>query len=230
VIGPVARTPVWDRPATVAGFVAAAPNAVLRSWVRERSRGQSLSILDIGCGAGRNAVPLAQDGHRVTGVDLSLPMLEAARARASSSGVAPWCTFVEGTMENLPVPDAAFELVIAHGVWNLAGSDRQLEAAMAEAARVARPKAGLFVFTFSRNTLADDVEPAPGQRYAFTEFAGTPQTFVTENELDTLLGAVGFDREHPGPLTEFNRPGPLAPGSTARHPVIWEGTWVKRSP
>ena len=41
-------------------------------------------VLDIGCGTGRLAIPLAREGLAVTGVDLSDGML--ARARGLSAG------------------------------------------------------------------------------------------------------------------------------------------------
>jgi ubiquinone/menaquinone biosynthesis C-methylase UbiE len=155
-------------------------------------------------------------------------MLDAARERAAKQGVADRCVFLEGTMEQLPVPAASFDLVVAQGVWNLARSDLQLVAALAEAARVARTGAGLFVFTFSRNTLAKDLCPLPGQRQIYDQFSGTPQAFVTEVELDRLLASAGFHREVTGPLTEYNRKEPPPAGTAARAPVIWEGTWVRR--
>src|SRR5918993_5294276 len=37
-------------------------------------------ILELGCGTGRVLAPLAAAGHRITGIDLSPPMLERARA------------------------------------------------------------------------------------------------------------------------------------------------------
>jgi SAM-dependent methyltransferase len=46
-------------------------------------------ILDVGCGFGRHAVPLAARGFRVTGVDLSERMLAAAEQLAHSRSVAP---------------------------------------------------------------------------------------------------------------------------------------------
>ncbi|MYE32588.1 MAG: class I SAM-dependent methyltransferase, partial [Chloroflexi bacterium] len=39
-------------------------------------------VLELGCGTGRVAVPLAASGVRVTGVDLSPAMLALARDRA----------------------------------------------------------------------------------------------------------------------------------------------------
>ena len=42
------------------------------------------TVLDLGCGPGRHAVPFAQRGFRVTGVDLSAFHLEKAKERASA--------------------------------------------------------------------------------------------------------------------------------------------------
>lgn len=217
----------WDRPETVAGFLAGPPNAVLMAWARRFSKGLPLEILDIGCGAGRNSIPLALLGHRVTGIDLSDPMLLAAKGRAEAEGVADLCRFRKGTMEQLDVPTASFDLVVAQGVWNLAVTDFQLAEAIAEAARAARSGAGLFVFTFSRNTLGAEVCPLPGQRHIYDQFSGTPQAFLTEDELEGLL-AAGFDREIPGPLTEYNRQARIPPYGVVPRPVLWEGTWVRR--
>lgn len=44
-------------------------------------------ILELGCGTGRVLVPLAEEGHRVTGLDLSGPMLERARSAVEAVGV-----------------------------------------------------------------------------------------------------------------------------------------------
>jgi len=40
------------------------------------------SVLDIACGAGRTAIPLAQKGFKVTAIDFLLQMLEIPRLRA----------------------------------------------------------------------------------------------------------------------------------------------------
>jgi SAM-dependent methyltransferase len=67
-------------------------------------------ILDLGCGHGRIAIPLAQRGYRVTGLDLSAVFLERARADAAAAGVA--IKWLRGDMRALPF-EAAFDAVIS---------------------------------------------------------------------------------------------------------------------
>ncbi len=49
-----------------------------------RSDGSSRIAVDIGCGTGRNLIPLAERGWRVIGVDLSLEMLGEFKSKAQS--------------------------------------------------------------------------------------------------------------------------------------------------
>ena len=66
----------WSAPSTVTGFAQSPPNAVLMTFAQEElQRSQRARVFDLGCGAGRNAVPLARLGWTVVGTDLSWPML-----------------------------------------------------------------------------------------------------------------------------------------------------------
>jgi ubiquinone/menaquinone biosynthesis C-methylase UbiE len=151
-------------------------------------------------------------------------MLEAARRRVEAAGLDRRVALVRAPMDHLPLRDSSVDLVVAHGIWNLARSCAELRGAIAEAARVARPGAGLFVFTFSRATLAVDDRPVPGEPFVFTQFAGEPQCFLTEVELVEELRRAGFEKDPPGPLTQYNRP--VAGRSLTRGgPVIYEGTF-----
>lgn len=44
-------------------------------------------VLELGCGSGRVSLPIARNGHRVVGLDLSTEMLSLARAQATREGV-----------------------------------------------------------------------------------------------------------------------------------------------
>jgi SAM-dependent methyltransferase len=50
-------------------------------FYREVARETGGPILELGCGTGRIVLPLAEEGHRIVGLDLSEAMLERARAK-----------------------------------------------------------------------------------------------------------------------------------------------------
>jgi SAM-dependent methyltransferase len=216
----------WGDPQVVAGFSRSEPNASLMRFVEdELARTRRPAVLDLGCGAGRNAVPMATLGCRVLGTDVERPMLEAAALRAQARGVSSRCLWALAPMDRLPAPDRAFDVIVAHGIWNLARSSAELRRGVAEAGRAARSGAGLFVFTFSRHTLPPEAEPVAGETFVFTQFSGEPQCFLTEAELLSELAAAGFSPL--GPLAEHNLP---LPGQLNRGgPVIYEGTFRLQS-
>jgi SAM-dependent methyltransferase len=212
----------WSAPETVESFAKSPPNAVLIRFAQEELRRcTSGRLLDLGCGAGRNAVPLARLGWEVVGIDLSQPMLSAGAQRVRDAKLGDHLHWLRAPMDAIPVRDCSFDLVIAHGIWNLARSGAEFRSAIAEAARVSKPGAGLFVFTFSRNTFPPQTDPVPGETFVFTEFSGQPQCFLNADQLVSELGFAGFAPDPAVPMTEYNRPGP-GTLQTGKLPVIYE--------
>jgi len=99
-------------------------------------------VLDLGSGAGLDVLlsarRVAPQGHAY-GVDMTDEMLELANSNAKKSGVTN-ATFLKGTIENVPLPDASVDVVISNCVINLA---EDKGAVIKEAFRVLRP-GGLF--------------------------------------------------------------------------------------
>ena len=97
-------------------------------------------VLDVGCGAGVEVVRFARAGARVTGVDIAASAVALARQNLDQQGLKATLDVADG--EQLPCPDASFDLVFAHGVVQYTGDDRRM---VAEIHRVLRP-GGLAVF------------------------------------------------------------------------------------
>ena len=68
-------------------------------------------VVDVACGTGNAAIPAAQRGAQVTGIDLTPEMLEIARSRAADAGVT--VEWVEGDAEDLPLPDGRADVVVS---------------------------------------------------------------------------------------------------------------------
>ena len=78
-------------------------------------------VLDLGSGAGTDSLVAAQmvgEQGQVTGIDMTAPMLDKARAAAAELGVKN-VEFVEAEAEQLPFPDESFDVVISNGVVDL---------------------------------------------------------------------------------------------------------------
>jgi len=67
------------------------------------------TLLDVACGSGQLALVAARRGVRATGVDIAPNLIDAARGRAVSEGLA--AKFDEGGAEALPYEDASFDVV-----------------------------------------------------------------------------------------------------------------------
>lgn len=83
-----------------------------------RQAGRTLTVVDVGGGAGGFAVPLAQGGHQVTVVDASPDALAALTRRAAEAGVRDRVTAVQGDGDRLAelVPPDTVDLVLCHSL------------------------------------------------------------------------------------------------------------------
>lgn len=95
-------------------------------------------VLDVGCGYGRLAVPLAVTGHQVTGLDLSPMMIDAAHTNAAAAGVS--IAFVVGSMTDLPYDDESFDIVLC--LWSAFHELLEVDAQTAAIGEMSRVLAG----------------------------------------------------------------------------------------
>src|SRR5213075_3390408 len=75
--------------------------------------GPGMNVLDLGCGDGTTALPAAQLGANVLGVDIARNLVEAGNARAQSLGLTN-CRFQEGDASDLSdIADDSFDVVVS---------------------------------------------------------------------------------------------------------------------
>lgn len=86
--------------------------------LRHLPAGEKLTVLDVGCGSGFFSILLAQNGHRVTGIDLTEDMIINAKKLALLEGVEVCFQVMDA--EKLEFPSHNFDLVISRNLtWTL---------------------------------------------------------------------------------------------------------------
>ena len=105
---------------------------------------QGEKVLDLGSGSGMDtfitALKVGKTGQ-VTGIDMTDEQLEKA-THLAQEGKFENVNFVKGYLEQLPFPDASFDVIISNGVINLCPDKEKV---FAEVARILKPKGRLVI-------------------------------------------------------------------------------------
>lgn len=144
------------------------------------------TVLDLGSGAGADVLISARrvgPSGRAIGLDMTPEMLDLARRNAAEAEVDN-VEFIEGYLEQIPLPDASVDVVISNCVINLA-ADKSL--VLAQAFRVLRPG--------GRLAISDVVALAPwpqDRRDEVEQWTGCISGALLEDDYRTALAAAGF--------------------------------------
>jgi SAM-dependent methyltransferase len=216
------------------GVVAKTISAGGEEFVRRVDIPAGSRVLDLACGTGNLAIPLARAGYIVTGLDIAPNLLEQARERAKAEGLT--ATFDEGDAEQLPYPDSSFDAVVS--MFGAMFAPRP-ELVAAEMARVLRPGGLLAMANWDPQSFtgemfrasAKHVPPPPGvpppvlwgdettvrQRLqgSFTDIQTQPVPIDFDLPTDPA-GAVNFFRTYFGPTKmQFSRLDPAGQDAMA---------------
>lgn len=108
-------------------------------------------ILELGCGTGRVALPVARQGATVVGIDRSSAMLVRARRRVKRARLGSRVQLVRGDIRHLPFPERSFPLVMApYGILQSLLVERDLKQTLEAVTRVLTRKG-----TFGLELVAD---------------------------------------------------------------------------
>jgi ubiquinone/menaquinone biosynthesis C-methylase UbiE len=139
-------------------------------------------VLDIGCGTGyfaRRIAAAVEPGGTVIGIDPSPPVIAYATRVAP-----PNCTFHVAAAQQLPLPDASFDLVVSSLAVHHIPPDLRPDA-LREMLRVLHPGGRLFIADFRppRNRIANHLIGA---------LSGHAMQHNPIHELPDLVAAAGF--------------------------------------
>ncbi|MDX6451354.1 MAG: arsenite methyltransferase [Gaiellaceae bacterium] len=146
------------------------------------------TVLDLGSGGGIDVILSARRvgpaGHAY-GLDMTKEMLELARRNANEAGITN-VTFLQGLIEEIPLPDGSVDVVISNCVINLSTDKPSV---LREIGRVLRPGGRIGI---SDVVAEDRLEPA--QRAERGSYVGCIAGALSTAEYTDGLRAAGFDQ------------------------------------
>jgi SAM-dependent methyltransferase len=156
---------------------------------------KGLQVLDLGCGDGTTALPMARLGAHVLGVDIARNLVAAGNARAKALGLTN-CTFQEGDASNLhELDDHSFDLVVS--IFGAMFAPQPFDVAK-EMVRVTRPGGRIVMGNWIPNDptlvaqilkISSSYTPPPPEGFV------SPMTWGNENNVIERFTAAGIPRE-----------------------------------
>lgn len=154
-------------------------------------------VLDLGCGDGTTAVPLARMGAEVLGIDIARNLVEAGIRRAAELGLAARLKFQEGDSCHLRgVADHSFDLTLS--VFGAMFAPRPFEVA-SEMVRVTKPGGRIVMGNWIPNDptsfvsqllkISSSFSPPPPEGFI------SPMLWGVESHIVERFGQAGVPRE-----------------------------------
>jgi 2-polyprenyl-6-hydroxyphenyl methylase/3-demethylubiquinone-9 3-methyltransferase len=215
----------WDESGPMAPLHRFAPvriDYILQSLRRRKRLGSadgalaSLRVLDIGCGGGILAEPLARLGAEMTGIDATPQAIDAAKAHAKAMGleINYMCCTAEALAETCAAEGQKFDLIYASEVIEHVADRRLFITAIAS---MLAENGTVVITTINRSLAAFALAKVALEYIVRMVPAGThdPKKFVKPEELRAEFGAVGIDIDDvtgfvPRPDGSFRQSGTLA--------------------
>jgi len=147
-----------------------------------------MSVLDAGCGSGRNLVYFLRSGYEVFGADRDPAAIAAVRQLAASVGAkTPAENFRAEELENLSFPDGIADFVVSSAVLHFAYDDNHFDGMLRGSWRVLKPGGIFFCRLASSIGMQDQITNVSGRRFLLPD--GSERYLVNE----TLL--MGYTEE-----------------------------------
>lgn len=153
------------------------------------------TALDLGCGDGTTALPLARLGADVLGVDIARNLVDAGNKRAAEEGLRN-CRFQEGDASNLnELKDNSFDLVIS--IFGAMFAPRPSDVAK-EMVRVTKPGGRIVMGNWIPNDptlvaqilkISSSYSPPPPEGFI------SPMTWGMEGNVIERFGSAGIPKE-----------------------------------
>lgn len=174
-------------------------------WVEffKKFVGKHMSVLDLGCGAGRNTEILFRLGFNTYACDFYENMVATTKERLLSAGADKKTVqenITQGDMLSIKFPDQYFDIVLSNGVFHNAYNLNELDKAVSEVSRVLK-KGGYLCFNLFSSEKVDSFKSIGNSVYVTKE--NLIMTLVTSQEFEDICQKHGLKIE--SPIVQYQR-------------------------
>jgi tellurite methyltransferase len=148
------------------------------------------TVMDTGCGVGRNIYYFLKQGFEVFGVDMNAEAIASIRSLAGS--IAPWLpaeNFVAAAIETMPFEIPCFDLVLSNAVLHFAKDKAHFETMLKRSWQIVKPGGFFFCRLASSIGIENKIIPLGNGRYLLPD--GSERYLVDEEMLLTYTSQLG---------------------------------------
>jgi ubiquinone/menaquinone biosynthesis C-methylase UbiE len=150
------------------------------------------TILDAGCGSGRNAEWFIRENADIRGIDGNYEAIAAVHQNIKS-----WNPdfdtkrFQTGDIGSMPYPEASFDFIISSAVLHFANNDEEFRKWFAEHVRVLRPGGIFWIRMTSTHTFSSQALDLGTGQHALPD--GSQRYLLKKPILDQLMQNLGLE-------------------------------------
>lgn len=148
-----------------------------------------MSILDAGCGGGRNLTYFLRNNYEVFAVDENEEAIENVRSMSARFAPnLPGENFQTSKVESMPFGTGSFDAVLSSAVLHFARDEEQFRTMVDEMWRVLRSGGIFFARTASSIGIEKLIKPIGGRRFLLPD--GSERFLVSEEYIDEVWGGI----------------------------------------
>lgn len=181
----------WNSAHIIDSFSNAAVKDYIKDFFKNYDPINNLKVADLGCGAGRYTVWLAQNGYDVYACDDSIGMLSKTKKRLEKIKYKDIDRkILKSRLEKLPFDDKMFDIVLTNGVIHNVYSSEEYKQCLKECVRVLKSNGVLYLSVFTSDTVDEKLKKIDEHVYLTSD--GLYMVLFSKEEIIQMMSDLNF--------------------------------------
>lgn len=181
----------WNSDHVIDSFSNAAVKDYIKGFFKNYDPANNLKVADLGCGAGRYTIWLAQNGYDVYACDDSIGMLNRTKEGLEKIGYQDIShKILKCRLENLLFDDEMFDIVLTNGVIHNVYTIEEYKQCLKECTRVLKSNGVLYFSVFTSNTVDENLKKVEEHVYLTPD--GLYMVLFSKEEIIQIMSDLNY--------------------------------------